>query len=403
MPLQYVIFPFLLVFYEIGAYLSNDMYLPALPTIMTEMGITQHEAQLTLTLWFLGSASMQLIVGPLADRFGRRPIVMISGVIYIITNCICASTTDLTMLLIARFIQGVSVSAVIVAGYASIHELYDQTRAIRLLATMNSITILAPAFGPLVGSFLLKFMDWRWLFWIIAVWAVIATLCLAKWMPESLAREKRHPIQLKTISKSYFAIFTNWRFTMLMLSFGFTFCGFIAWLTAGPFIVVDEFHKTALEFGIFQTIVFAFYMSANHGVKKLMRLISIPKLIYLGLLITLLGGIISIVLTKLFPDFLLGLIIGMSIFSLGSGFSFAPLNRIGIEASKEPMGMRMAVASTYMTVFGVFGSILGSVFYTGSMVSLAYVLVLVSILAPIFKLLAGPEAKPDPAHATLQK
>ncbi len=384
-----LLFPLLLVFYEMGGYLSNDMYLPALPSMMTELNISQALVQLTLTTWFLGSASMQLIVGPLSDRFGRRPIVLLGGIFYVITLCICALTSDIHTMLLARFIQGVMVSVVVVAGYASIHELYDQTHAIRVLATMNSVIVIAPAFGPLVGSVLLNFMDWRGLFWILAIWAFLATSLLAKWMPESHPVEKRQPLNLKKITKNYFTILTTWRFNTLMLSFCFTFLGFIAWLTTGPFIISQEFHKSVLVFGICQTIIFMFYIGANQLVKKLMEKFSVQTLIWFGLSVTVLGGIISVVFTLLFPDFLPGLIIGMSIYSLGSGFSFSPLNRLAVEATNEPMGVRIAMSSTYMTLFGVLGSISGSLFYTGAMSSLAYVLFATGLLAMIFRMLTN--------------
>lgn len=385
----YLIFPLLLVLYEICAYLSNDMYLPALPNIMADLQTTEEKAQLTLTYWFLGSASMQLVLGPVSDRYGRRPVLLISGFIYILTNIICALTTDISVLLFIRFTQGIMTSAVVVAGYASIHELYDQTNAIRILALMGSIIIIAPAFGPLIGSIILQFVNWRWIFWIIAILSSMVLLCLIKWMPESHPRENRQPTNLRSLIKSYYSIISNWKFSSLSLAFGFTFCGFIAWLTAGPFIVVNEFKHSVVTFGVLQTIVFACYITSNNLVKKYMEKYGINKLIHIGLFITLLGGVIAAIMSVTFPNFLTGLIIGMAIFSFGSGFCFAPLSRLAIEASPEPMGMRMAVFSTFMTGAGVIGSLLGSVFYNGTISSLGYVLASVSLMAVIFKLGAG--------------
>lgn len=368
-----LLFPFLLVFFEIGCYLSNDMYVPALPNISTDLNITQHEAQLTLTLWFIGAACFQLLAGPLTDRFGRKPLVIISGFIYVLASLTCAISQDLTLLLIARFIQGVTISTAIVAGYSSIHELYDQRQAIRILAIMGSIIILAPAFGPLVGSIVLYATDWRGIFWIITAWGVLATLLLLKWMPETHPIENRHPIKLNNLLKHYGSIIYNWQFSGTVLVFCFTFAGFIAWITSGPFIVINLFQQTALVFGLLQAVIFASYMIANHLVEHLMKKIGIQRLIEVGLSITLVGGILIAVLTTLFPNYLSVLIISMTIFSFGSGFIFAPLNRLAIEASTEPMGLRMAVLSAYMTAFGSLGSILGSVFYNNTTASFGYI------------------------------
>ena len=158
-------FPLLMVCYEISAYLSNDMYLSALPQMAIDFNITQHIAQLTLTAWFLGAASMQLILGPASDQYGRRPVLLLGGLCFVIAAVVSALTTDLTTLLISRFFQGCATCSVVVAGYAAIHELYEHKEAIRVLARMSSITILAPALGPLVGGLILQTVGWRFIFW----------------------------------------------------------------------------------------------------------------------------------------------------------------------------------------------------------------------------------------------
>lgn len=383
--MQQLLFPFLLVFYEIGAYLSNDMYLPALPLMMTDLHISAHETQLTLTAWFIGATSLQLIAGPLSDRFGRKPILIISGAIYIAATLACAVTHDFTLLLFARFIQGVTVSTAIVAGYASIHEVYDKVQAIRILAVMGSITILAPAFGPLMGSLILLITSWRAIFWIILVWATIATLALSYWMPESHLKENRHPLKLKSLGKNYFSIITNWQFTGLSLLFCLTFCGFIAWLAASPFIIIEQFGYSTVDYGIVQALVFISYIIATRFVKYLMEKMGVEKLVHLGLQITLTGGLLAALFAIIFPNSLSALVFAMMIYSFGCGFSFAPLNRLSIEASSEPMGLRIAVSSTYMSAFGTLGTVLITLFYNNSLGSLAYILAGTIVLAWMVK------------------
>lgn len=374
-------FPMLLVFHEIGAYLSNDMYLSALPQLVSDLNISQHEGQLTLTLWFCGAVALQLLLGPLSDRYGRRVLLLSSGMIYVMALLTCAMTSNFMIFLFARFVQGITVSAVLVAGYASIHERYDQTQAIRILALMGSIVIIAPAFGPLVGSVVLLFGTWRWIFWILVGWATLTTFLLSICMPETNPAENRQPIHFKFLLKDYYAVITNWKFTGLSLTFCFTFAGFIAWLTAAPFLVVDRFGKTALTFGLVQAIVFVFYVIANRFVKHLMEKIGPDKLIRLGLSITLIGGILSLIFAIMFPNSLSGLVIAMTIYSFGSGLSFPPLNRLAIEASDKPMGIRMAVSSTLMSGFGMLGALTVSIVYNATLASLAYILALTIIFA----------------------
>ena len=105
------IFPILLALYEICTYLSNDAYLPALPNITRDLVTSNHLVQLTLTTWFMGSASTQLFLGPLADRVGRRPVLLSGGFIFIVATLACAIANNIYELLILRFIQGATITS----------------------------------------------------------------------------------------------------------------------------------------------------------------------------------------------------------------------------------------------------------------------------------------------------
>ena len=384
-----LIFPFLLVFYEIATYLSNDMYLPGLPEMMQDLGLTIHGAQLTLTTWFLGSASMPLIMGAISDRFGRRPVLLLGGVIYILTTIICAITNNTDILLVARFIEGGMIASMMVPGYACIHEIYEKREAIRLLATMGSISVLAPALGPLLGSIVLYFSNWRGIFWVIVLWAAIAILLLYKWMPETLPPEKRQSLHLMQLAKSYFRILRNKQFMLLMTVLGFIFAGFITWITAGPLLIIETFHQSALVFGIVQAIVFAAYIFGNRWVKYLLDRLGIYRLIKTGLMITLLGGLSLFIFTFYFPNSLVAFLIGMIIYSFGSALCFSPLNRSVIEASDEAMGVRVAFFTVLLTSFAALGSGMSSWFFDGSIRSLAYMISLAIVIACFFMWLAS--------------
>src|SRR5690242_7770822 len=96
-------FPFSIVFFEIATYLANDMYLPGLPALMEDFHISQLQAQNTLLYWFLGSASMQLLIGPLSDRYGRKIILLLGAVLFTATSFLCANTNQLIPFFVARF------------------------------------------------------------------------------------------------------------------------------------------------------------------------------------------------------------------------------------------------------------------------------------------------------------
>lgn len=376
-----LLFPLLLVLYEIATYLSNDMYLPALPIMMQDLHLTAQQAQLTLTTWFLGQASMPFLLGPLSDRYGRRPVLLIGGLVYIVSTILCAMTTSREIFQIGRFIEGAMVTAMLVPGYACIHELFDKKEAIRMLALMGSISVLAPAVGPLAGGVILSLADWRAIFWVIAGISVVAIFLLYHFMPETLTEQNRQPIHFKSLAKSYARVFTNAQFMMLMCVLGLMFTGFIAWITAGSLLVIESFHYSAVAFGVIQAIIFAAYILGNRLVKILMDKIGVALLIRVGLMTTLTGGLLMFYQAVQSPDSLYAFLTGMTIYSFGASLCFSPLNRSIIESSSELMGIRVAVFTIFLTIFGSLGSALASFYFTGTIASLAYIIAAVSVVS----------------------
>ncbi|TAK74956.1 MAG: Bcr/CflA family efflux MFS transporter [Gammaproteobacteria bacterium] len=377
----YSLFPFLLVFYEITNYLANDMYLPALPHLAADLSIPTHLAQQTLTAWFLGTTSLQLILGPFSDRFGRRLVLLGGGVVFIISTIICALTANIQVLLTARFFQGCAICTIGTAGYSSIHEIFDRIKAIKILAVMGSITVLAPAFGPLLGAVLLQWLNWRWIFGVLAIWAIVGVSLLWLFMPESNPKEKRQAFDGRVLLKNYVAILCNTKFMLNTLIFCATFLGAIAWIAAGPFLVITEFKYSTLAFGIFQALIFGNLILGAQVVKHTIDRRGPDRLINIGLIIVLCSGVLALLLTIIFPHFLFGLIISLMMFMFGSSLAFGPATRIAIEACKEPMGARMAIFSTLMGLFGVIGGLLASFTYTGTLLWFGVLLFVISCLA----------------------
>lgn len=380
-----LLFPLLLVLYEIANYLSNDMYLPALPNMMHDLQLSTHQAQLTLTVWFLGSALTPLILGALADRWGRRLVLLSGGVIYVISTVACALTTTDALLLIARFVEGAAVPAMMVAGYATIHESYEQTDAIRMLALMGSISVLAPTLGPLLGGVILLFSNWRVIFWVIAIWSAASLVLLYYYMPETLPAEKREPLQYKKLFNNYWRILTNQRYMLLMLVFGFMFIGFIMWVTTSPLLIIQSFHQTAIVYGVIQAIVFAAFIAGNQFIKRLLDHFNISLLILSGLSVALAGALLTLIVSLFAPHSLYAFVAAMSMYSFGTALCFAPLNRLIIETSDVAMGIRVSMFTVTWTGFAALGSWIASLFFNGTTFSLAIMIALTMTIGYVLK------------------
>jgi MFS transporter, DHA1 family, multidrug resistance protein len=377
-------FPWLLVCYEIINYLANDMYLPALPSMMSDLGINTRLAQQTVTAWFFGASSLHLLLGPISDRFGRKPVLLIGGVLFTAATWICALTSTISVLLVARFIQGAVVSTLITAGYASIHEIYHRKQAMQILALMMSVVMLAPAVGPLVGGFFLQWLNWRWIFVSLALSASIIWLGLCFIMPETLSSTQRLMFRWSHVLSHYRQILKNKAFIFNLVIISFNVLAKVAWIVGGPFLIISQFKLNTLYFGLIQILIFFSQILGAQLLKRIIHRVEINRLINQGLSISLLASILAVGLSFIFPDKLIGFVICLMIFCFGTALS-SPLQRLCIEASPEPMGARMAVYATSISLFCSLASFLFSFIYTGSLLWFASLLFILAGLSSLLR------------------
>lgn len=372
-------FSFFLTVYTIIVFLSNDAYLPALPEIMKDFGVSTHAVQATVTAWFLGSASVQLVLGPLSDRFGRRPVLLIGGIFFVISSAVCALTGELSVFIIARVAQGAAVTSMIVAGYAAVNEAYEQEKAIKVLAKINGVTVLAPALGPLFGALILYVGSWSLIFMVLAVSAILVLLALFFKMPET--NVEKHPLHLVTLFKHYKKIISNRLFLKYIIPYGALFGGFIAWITVSPLLIIDVYHFSAIQFGLIQGAVFVCFTVGSLLLARLASKLSVHKLIDIALLLALLALVVVTLGVIFISQSFWIVLFGVMSYSLASGLSYAALNRLAIDACDEPMGLRVAISSMVVCVSGVIGSGLISHFFEGSVLTVLLILLFAAVIS----------------------
>jgi DHA1 family bicyclomycin/chloramphenicol resistance-like MFS transporter len=157
--------------------LSVDLYLPSMPAIAAALAAPPAHVQLTISLYLVGFAIGQVVHGPISDRIGRKPIILLSFVLYCVATLICLVSTSITVLIAGRFLQALGVSGSIVAVRAVVRDLYEGVRAGRQLSSMGVLMGFAPIIAPLTGGVLQTAFGWRAGFvFLIAVGALAGYL-----------------------------------------------------------------------------------------------------------------------------------------------------------------------------------------------------------------------------------
>lgn len=376
-------FPFFLIVYSFTGNVSNDIYMPSMPALVNEFATNQYWVQLTLTSWFLGTASPQLLLGPIADRYGRRPLLLGGGIMFLLATFICGISNHISTLVVARFFQGAGVASLTIVSFAVIRELFKDKQCIRILASVSMCNASAPLIGPLIGGYIFLLFGWRINFYLVFVMALVGLIGLWHFMPESKTEKDKTALQLKILVINYKLLLKNQFFMRHLLAYGLFFGGIIAYLTGAPFILIDKLKLPAQYFGYTQLAIFSAYLLSAVSVGRLVDGYGCKRMITIGTSITAFATIIMLTAGYLFPSNLYTFVGAMMIYALGFGFSGSPLVKETLSATKAASGSAAAMLAFSMTGFGSLGSLAISLIYSGTMLSIAGVICIMAILGSL--------------------
>jgi|ERR1700674_2975202 MFS transporter, DHA1 family, multidrug resistance protein len=216
---------------------SIDTYFPAFDAIGRDLQAGTIQMQQTLSAYLLGFAFMLLFHGALSDAFGRRPVIMISLVIFAAASIGCALSTSIRVLILFRFVQGLSAGAGMVVGRAIIRDLFDMVEAQKMMSHVTMIFALAPAVAPVIGGWLYVGFGWRSVFAFIAMAGLILLFACLRYLPESLPKGARQPFHIVALARGYRTVVLNRRFVLLSLAVGLNFAAFFLYIASAPTFV----------------------------------------------------------------------------------------------------------------------------------------------------------------------
>lgn len=330
-----------LAFVELVLYLSDDMYLPALTIIAGDLNSTVAVAQYTLSAWYLGSGIFQIFMGPLCELIGRKNLLLIGVIIFILSSIWCASTTSMYTMILMRFLQGSSVSCIDVAGYADIHEDNNDNDAAKTISIISSISIFAPIIGPLLGIFFLEFYQWRVIFWFLSICGIVSFFLINIFMKKKPTQKN---IRCKPMFISAFRLFLNNEFVKLSIARGMLLGSMLIWVVQSPLVLMQIMSKW--DFAITQSGLFFFFSAGTIITTKLIDKFSFDYIIKITLSYSLIANAALIILYNNIPASLATVAIFLFFISMPVG----PIYRLAVNQSQESMGIRTSVFHTITNI-----------------------------------------------------
>lgn len=299
--------------------LSTDMYLPSLPDITTGFGSDAARAQLTLSVFLLGFAAGMLIYGPIADRAGRKPVLLTGLAVFGAASLACYASLSIDMLIVARFFQALGAAGPVVLARAIVRDLTRAEMAGRLLSYMGAIMGVVPALAPILGGALHEAFGWRINFLVMAGLCLALVLAARFRLPETLAASNRPPRGLAELRRNYADLLKSGTFLYYVMCSSLSFAGLFAFISGSSFILQNVFGLSPQIFGFSFTFMVAGYISGTLLGGRLTMRLGIDQLIMFGAALLALGGLAMTVMTMLQIAGALGVIVPMAVYSAGVG------------------------------------------------------------------------------------
>lgn len=368
--------------------LSIDMYLPALPQMANDFGITTQRVANTLPAYFLGLALGQLIYGPLSDRIGRKTPLYFGLLLYICASILCTFANSEWSLIAARILQALGGCVGVVIARAAIRDRLDLQSSAQAFASMMIVMGIAPIIAPSLGALVLLYFSWPAVFVFLSAIGLICLICVHFFFQETLPIERRLNLNIKQVLNLYGAIFKQQSFRWPMLagcfSGGILFC----YISSSASILMDDYglnqQQFAYAFGL-NALGIMLLSSIN---KKLGRTFSVLQRLKIGAVLQLFGVMVLLSASLLSNVALWIVLIGMFLAISGIGFTGPNAMALAMAEQGERAGTASAVMGSMQFACGLLAGVMLNFLLWSALANMAIVmLIFVSImLLSIWKL-----------------
>lgn len=334
--------------------LSIDTYLPSIPAIANMLGTSIPVVQQSVSAYFLGLAAGQIVCGPFSDRFGRRPILFIGLVLYLIATLACVYAPTIDVLILGRAIQGLGASATPAAGRAVIRDIWSGDMAARAMSFVMMTMAFAPVIAPLLGGQIFTYFGWQAIFWLMAGFGLLLMALVVFRLPETNGPERRAGVKLGAYFRAYRYVLADRRAWAYLLTGGLSFATLFAYITSSSAVYIDFFGVDPEYFGFFFAINVVGLTLGNWFNSRYVAHFGYEKLLGAGTAISLLG-VIALLLCALQT------IGGLTAVIIALFIAVGPVSMTGANAIAGLLNLFPKNAGAASAMFGVFQFGLGAV------------------------------------------
>ncbi len=279
--------------------ITTDLYLPALPVLTAELAAPMAQAQLTLTALLLAFGGSQLVWGPLSDRFGRRPILLVGMLAYVLASVASTMAPSMGWLIIWRTVQGAAMGAAVMCARAIVRDLYAPMQGARVMSqALTGLGVIACAAAPL-GGLLTDLLNWRYALLALAVFGALTLATVALRLEETHVHKNPQALQLGTLLGTWRHILGNPTFLAFSALSAASYGGLFTFLAASSFVLTGMLGLSKTQYGLVMFVNSLAYITGTFVCRHWLPRFGVRRAVALGGALSLSGGTLLGVLSLL--------------------------------------------------------------------------------------------------------
>nr|WP_294548885.1 multidrug effflux MFS transporter [uncultured Rhodopila sp.] len=280
-------FPLLVAMAACGT-LGMHVIVPALPATARALHMSISTAQLTITLYLVGLAAGQLLYGPVSDRYGRRPVLLVGLSLFTAASIATVLAPSGGFLIGARILQSIGGCAGLVLGRAAVRDAATPEKAAGQLALLGLVLALIPAIAPAIGGYVTAYVSWRGAYALLAVFGGVTLLACAVLLPETLAPQTR--ARTGSMAASYVRLLRSSSFLGYSIGGACTTAAFYGFISASPFIFERQLHQPTQSIGIFYVFLMGGVALGSILANRIARRVSLLTALRIANVLGIAGG-----------------------------------------------------------------------------------------------------------------
>ena len=356
-----------------------QIFVPALPFIQTGFGVPAATAALALSLSLWAIAVSNLLVGPLSDRYGRRPVILIGIAVAGFGSLVAAVAPSIEILIVGRIVQAAGAATGMVLGRAVVRDLFDLQTATSIIGKLTAVMVVAPMFAPLIGGVLLDLFDWRATFYASLI--ICMGMLLALWWLLAETNVSRHNGGGAEMLRQSTSLFQLPLFRLYFLQTAFMATLWFSFLASGPYLMSQVLGRSATEYGLWFVAISLVFMVSSFTAGRWSERFGVNRVILSAALLGLSGALVALFCALFLELSPLTIFLPCGIVLIGSGTSMPNIQAAAMSVDPNRAGAASGMSSfIQMASAGIVAQIVGSL-QDDTLLPMAIMMVVGSILA----------------------